>query len=159
MWDELFSQGQDLNVGPGSPNGIERIEAGLLSYGTDMDEHDNPLECGLGVFLDLDADIESLSLPILKATADKQSRQSIGIIFDQQVDLSPAANAIGGFDVFDGDQIVGEIRSQVWSFRYKKHLAMAIVDKAFLQDRSSIVIAGQTGQLHNLPFSQHALEN
>ena len=50
LWDELFEQGKDYNVRAGYPNGTERIEAGLLSYGSDMDEHDNPLECGLGVF-------------------------------------------------------------------------------------------------------------
>ena len=118
-----------------------------------------PWNVAWAFFLDLDADIESLSLPILKATAGKQSRQSIGIIFDQQVDLRPAANAIGGFDVLDGDQVVGEIRSQVWSFRYKKHLAMAIIDTAFLDGRSALEVAGQTGQLHNLPFCLQALES
>ncbi len=30
LWDELFAKGEDLNVGPGCPNLIERIESGLL---------------------------------------------------------------------------------------------------------------------------------
>lgn len=36
LWDALFEAGEDLNVRVGSPNLIERIEGGLLSYGSDM---------------------------------------------------------------------------------------------------------------------------
>ena len=158
LWDELFAQGEHLKVRPGCPNGIERIEAGLLSYGSDMTEQDNPFECGLDVFLDLDADIESLSLPALKAMADTQTRQLIGFIFDDPVDFPSVANTIGGFDVMDGKDLVGEIRSQTWSPRYKKHLAMAIVQKSWRADRSHVEIAGQQGRIVDLPFSQENLQ-
>ncbi len=36
----------------GCPNGIERIEGGLLSYGNDMTDDNTPHECGLGRFCD-----------------------------------------------------------------------------------------------------------
>lgn len=42
LWDTLFEKGQDLNVGHGTPNDIERIEAGLLSFGCDMDYRHSP---------------------------------------------------------------------------------------------------------------------
>ena len=32
---------------------IERIESGLLSYGNDIDNNDNPLECGLDKYVNL----------------------------------------------------------------------------------------------------------
>ncbi len=40
LWDELFEKGADLDVGPGCPNNIERIESGLMSFGNDMDYKD-----------------------------------------------------------------------------------------------------------------------
>ncbi|MEL6841504.1 MAG: dimethylsulfoniopropionate demethylase, partial [Pseudomonadota bacterium] len=36
LWHALFDAGKDLDVHAGCPNLIERIEAGLLSYGNDM---------------------------------------------------------------------------------------------------------------------------
>ena len=51
LWDSLFEAGKDLNVRAGCPNLIERTEAGLLSYGNDMDLSNTPFECGLGKFL------------------------------------------------------------------------------------------------------------
>ncbi|NND82654.1 MAG: dimethylsulfoniopropionate demethylase [Gammaproteobacteria bacterium] len=158
LWDALFAAGEDLNVRAGCPNGLERIEAGLLSYGSDMTDEDNALECGLGVFLNLDADVESLSLPALRAMADKQTRVHAGMLFDEPVDFASVANNIGGFDVLDGDECVGEVRSQIWSPRYKKHLAMGIVQKTWHEGRATVEIAGQQGRIVALPFSAEDLQ-
>ena len=46
LYDQLFEMGKEFNVKPGCPNLIERIESGLLSYGNDFDNNDNPFECG-----------------------------------------------------------------------------------------------------------------
>ena len=50
LWNALFEAGRDLDVRAGCPNGIERIEGGLLSYGNDMTRENTPHECGLGRF-------------------------------------------------------------------------------------------------------------
>ena len=60
LYDLLFEQGKEFNVKPGCPHLIERIEGALLSYGNDMDINDNPLECGLEKFVNLDTNIEFL---------------------------------------------------------------------------------------------------
>ena len=44
LYDKLFEEGKDLNVKWMSKL-IERIESGLLSYGNDFDNNDNPYEC------------------------------------------------------------------------------------------------------------------
>ncbi|GIS89252.1 MAG: hypothetical protein CM1200mP18_19620 [Gammaproteobacteria bacterium] len=53
LWDTLFEAGKGLDVRPGCPNLIERIEAGLLSYGNDMPINDTPFESGLGKYCNL----------------------------------------------------------------------------------------------------------
>jgi dimethylsulfoniopropionate demethylase len=159
LWDTLFSHGAELNVAAGCPNGIERIEAGLLSYGSDIDDSHTPLDCGLDSFLDLDADIESLSLPALRKKVGKQTVQLVGIVFDQPADLSENANSVGGFDVCHGQSIVGEIKSQTWSPRYAKHLCLAMMNVSFLDTNSCIEINGQQGKIHPLPFSKIVLES
>ena len=161
LWDELMEKGADLNVRAGTPNGIERIESGLLSFGNDMDEFDTPFECGLDSYLNLDADIASLSIEALRAKVGKQTRKLVGLAFDKPLsmdegDMQDSANHIGGFDIMQSDQRVGEIRSQIWSPRYEKWLAIAMLDLSFLNDNSSITINGQDSRFHPIPF---AIEN
>ena len=50
LWNALMEAGKDLDVFAGCPNGIERIEGGMLSYGNDMTSHNTPHEAGLGRF-------------------------------------------------------------------------------------------------------------
>ena len=50
LWDALMAAGQDLNVRAGCPNLIERIEGGLLSFGSDMTRENTPVEAGLAKF-------------------------------------------------------------------------------------------------------------
>ena len=159
LWDALFELGADLNVGPGSPHGVERVEGGLLSYGADMNESHTPLDCGLDAYLDFNADIDSLSLPTLRAMRGKQRQQLVGLIFSEPVDLTPVANLAGGFDVFDGANPIGEISSQVWSFRYRKHLAIAMLDKNFADENDSCWVAGCNASIVPFPFSKQALES
>jgi dimethylsulfoniopropionate demethylase len=156
LWDELFSLGKDLNVKAGCPNSIERMEAGLLSYGSDMNEFNNPFECGLDHYLDLDADIDSLSLPALVEMADKQTQKLVGMVFDQRMDFTEIANAEGGFNVSHDGQLIGEIRSQVWSPRYEKHLAFVMLERSYLCDNDSLEVCNQVGKLHAIPFEKEA---
>ena len=51
LWQALFDGGADMNVRAGCPNLIERVEAGLLSYGNDMTRENSPLECGLAKYV------------------------------------------------------------------------------------------------------------
>jgi dimethylsulfoniopropionate demethylase len=60
LYDEMFKVGKEFNVKPGCPNLIERIESALLSYGNDMDNNDNPLECGFEKYVNLENNINFL---------------------------------------------------------------------------------------------------
>lgn len=156
LWDELFTKGADLNVLAGCPNGNERLESGLLSYGNDMDEFDTPVECGLDSYINLDADIESLSLPALRARRHNKTRKLVGLAFDQAPNLAGSENQVGGFDIIVDGQLTGELRSQAWSFRYNKHLAFAMLPIAFIEDNTGIVVGGQESDFHSIPFDTKA---
>ena len=159
LWDTLFENGEDLNVGPGSPHSVERVEAGLLSYGADMDESHTPLDCGLDSYLDFDADIESLSLPALKQLRGQQPFKLMGLVFDGPRDLLPFRNREGGINILHGNEKVGEISSVVWSFRYKKHLAIAMFNREFAERNKVCDVAGTQAALHSVPFAQSVLES
>ena len=152
LWDELFEQGKDLNVRAGCPNSIERIESGLLSLGNDFDSSDNPFECGLDQYIKLDADIESLSLPALRAIAGKQTRQLVGLLFSQPMHF-------GDNKVTCNNKVVGEITSSAWSPRYNKHLAFAMMQRDYLDSQTSVEIDGISGSISDLPFSSQTLQS
>ena len=47
LWNKVKEAGQPLDIGPGCPNGMERVESGLLSWGGDTDWETNPFEVRL----------------------------------------------------------------------------------------------------------------
>lgn len=152
LWDDLFNKGQDLNVGPGCPNGIERVESGLLSLGNDMDYDTTPFECGLGQYVDLDANIDSLSLPALRQLVPQ--RQLKGLVINQACTISDSK-------VYLGDLCVGEITSQAYSPKYGVHLAFVLCSLSALG--TNLTLDAHTnlgilqGQLTTLPFNFDAL--
>ncbi len=150
LWDELFAQGQDLNVRAGGPNLIERIESGLLSYGNDMTQAHNPFECGLDTFIDLDADIESLSLEALRPLKDTHEHILTGLVFETPMTFER-------FEFEAGGRVVGDIRSQVWSPRHRLHLAMAMMKSDFVAAHDSVEIAGARARIVPLPFDFDAI--
>ena len=42
IWDIIWKAGKEFNIAPGCPNLIDRIEAGLMSYGNDFTKENNP---------------------------------------------------------------------------------------------------------------------
>jgi len=66
LWDTLFEAGEDLDVRAGCPNLIERIEGGLLSFGSDITMEHTPLEAGLEKYCHLDSDTGCLGLDALR---------------------------------------------------------------------------------------------
>ncbi|MCP4430568.1 MAG: dimethylsulfoniopropionate demethylase [Gammaproteobacteria bacterium] len=146
LWDELFRLGEDLNVGAGCPNLIERVESGLLSYGSDIDDSINPFECGLDTYIKLDADIEALSLDALRKIQGQHKKQLIGIIFHQ------AMNGLST-EVIVNEEKIGIVTSHCWSPRYRKHLAFAMMSREYLENHPTVQIDGFNAQICKLPFS------
>ena len=147
LWDELFDKGEDLNVGPGCPNLIERIESGLMSFGGDMGYDTTPFECGLDHYVDLEAGIESLSIEALRTR--KPKTKLMGLVIEKKVNLKDR-------QVFIGNKVLGEITSNVWSPRYSVHLAFAKCDLELLGNQQDKYIKTSSGeaavQITNLPF-------
>lgn len=145
LWDALFAVGEDLNVGPGGPNLIERIESGLLSYGNDINRFHNPFECGLDAFIDLDVDTGAMCLPALRAIRGNHVHQLMGLVWDEPMQITD-------FGIYDSERMVGDIRSQVWSPRHQKHLAMAMMKRDYLADHAPVTLEGKTAKIVDLPF-------
>ena len=129
LWDELFEKGVDLNVGPGCPNIIERIESGLLSFGSDMDFRHTPLQCGLKKYCHLDQDIDSLSIDALrKLDASGVPSQLMGLM---AVGLNEMPD---NKTIFLDSNPAGEVYSDCISPRYGAYLAFAELDSKSIEN-------------------------
>ncbi len=123
LWDELFAKGTDLNVGPGCPNLIERIESSLLSFGNDMDYRHSPLQCGLRKYCHFDQDLESLSIKALKQQDEQGAPSRLMGLMAIGLDEVTSNNL-----VFKTNEHVGDIFSDCISPRYGAYLAIAMLD-------------------------------
>jgi len=153
LYDHLFEIGKELNVKSGCPNLIERIEGALLSYGNDMDNNDNPLECGFDKFVNLDSDVIFLGKEKLKKIKlEGIKRKLMGVqIETKEISLS------GSLDIKDEkNTIIGELRSACYSPHFKKVIGIAMMEKSFCEVSQSVKIEINNntfnGKVCDLPF-------
>ena len=153
LYDYLFEKGKKYNVKPGCPNLIERIESGLLSYGNDIDNGDNPFECGFDKYVNIDSDVEFLGKEKLKKIKSEGiKRRLMGVEFDmKEISLSGSLNLMD-----EKGHIIGELRSACFSPFFKKVIGIAMMKKPFweVSQTVNIKINGNnlTGKVCDLPF-------
>ena len=153
LYDHLFEAGKEFNVKPGCPNLIERIESALLSFGNDMDNEDNPYECGFDKFINIDSNINFLGKEKLKKIKTEGIKKKLmGIKLDaKEISLS------GSLDLKDeNNNIIGELRSACYSPHFEKVIGIAMMKKPYWEVSQSVKaeINGNicNGNVCDLPF-------
>ena len=126
LWDAFFEAGKDLNVRAGCPNLIERIEGGLLSYGSDMTRQNTPVEAGLAKFCNSPDEYLGKAL-IEKQKRDGPDRIIRPISINGGDDLPHNAN---GWRVLSNNKQVGLIASATWSPDFQTNVAIGMIDRA-----------------------------
>ncbi|HAW17522.1 MAG TPA: hypothetical protein DCW89_04440, partial [Oceanospirillaceae bacterium] len=90
-----------------------------------------PFEIGLEKYINLDADIESLSLPALRLHTP--TKKLMGLVLEYHRSLSDV-------NVFVGDQKIGDIRSQAYSPRYMRRLAFVMCNLEALNGAKTVAV-------------------
>ena len=175
LYDELFEKGLDLDVRPGCPNLVERMESTLLSFGNDMDSRHTVLESGLENFTDLDDDIDSLSVDALrKERAAGVKRRIMGMVlpapngprrFAEQPFALHLGSSIGALhlmeDVPQQTLVQHCLGSQVYSPKYGVQLATAMIDEPLASEATCDVVMADgsvaTARICALPFQADVL--
>ena len=153
LYDELFESGKEFNVKPGCPNLIERIESALLSYGNDIDNNDNPLECGLDKYVNLDTNVNFLGKEKLKEIKKNGvTKKLMGVIIDaKDINVSKSINLID-----EKNLKIGELRSGVYSPYFKKVIGIAMLNKPHFKVSQTFKISINDsifeGKVCDLPF-------
>ena len=128
LYDQFFELGKEFNVKAGCPNLIERIESGLLSYGNDFDNNDNPFECGFEKYVNIEADINFLGKDKLKKIQkDGIKRRLMGVQIDiNKINLTKSLNIKD-----EKGNLIGDLRSACYSPHFKKSIGIAMINEPY----------------------------
>tara|TARA_A100000164_G_C21872503_1_gene755935 strand:+ start:239 stop:1348 length:1110 start_codon:yes stop_codon:yes gene_type:complete len=153
LYDKLFEVGGEFNVKPGCPNLVERIESSLLSWGNDIDIHDNPYECGFDKYVNLDTEIDFIGKEALKKIkAEGIKKKLMGVkINANEISVTGSMNLID-----ENNNIIGDLRSGSYNPMFKQVIGIAMVKKPYFEASQSfkIDINGNSfdGTVCDLPF-------
>tara|TARA_B100000029_G_scaffold373718_1_gene367976 strand:+ start:888 stop:1997 length:1110 start_codon:yes stop_codon:yes gene_type:complete len=153
LYDKLFEVGKEFNVKPGCPNLIERIESALLSYGNDIDNGDNPLECGLDKYVNLDTDAEFIGKEKLIEVKKKGIlRKLMGVKIEaKEINITKSIDLIN-----EQNSKIGELRSGIYSPNFRKVIGIAMLDKPYWEADQTFKISINDsifkGKVCDLPF-------
>ena len=125
LWDRVWEAGRPFGIGPGAPNLIERVESRLLSYASDMTMDNNPFECGLEAFCDLDKPAPFLGREALDRISREGVRRKLGGVVIEGAPIEPNTDE---WPVHAGGVLVGHVTTAVYSPRYERSIAMAMLD-------------------------------
>lgn len=142
LWDALFKAGEDLNVRPGCPNLIERIESGLLSYGNDMTMDNTPLECGLGKYCKPAEGLEHIGREALAVEAAQGPARQIRAISIAGEALSHART---GWPLTKNGARVGQVTSAAWSPDFQTNVSIGMVDAGYWDPGTELIVETPQG--------------
>ena len=153
LYDHFFAVGKEFNVKPGCPNIIERIESGLLSYGNDMDNNDNPYECGFEKYVNLDSNIDFLGKEALKKVKKEGIKKKLmGVKIE--IDQINLTDELKLHDTKNNE--IGYLRSAVFSPSLKKVVGIAMIKIDYCNDNQHFKVnlnnKTVSGRICNLPI-------
>jgi aminomethyltransferase len=165
MWNTMLDAGLKHNLKVIAPGHHRRIEAGILSYGQDIDIEVNPYECGQGWQVDLtkDAFIGKDSLAKIKANGVTHKLAGLKMGGDP---ITWYASDF--YHVFSGEQLVGYVTSAWYSPTQQSNIALAMLPVDLAAIGTSLEVALPTkysnsptvaATVEKTPFRQPAKGN
>lgn len=157
LWETIFEAGKKYNIRPGSPNLIERVEAGLLSYGNEMTLEDNPLECGLSQYCDFSNENDFIGKETLSSIANQGiQRQIRGIRF--RGEPMEACSIPWPVTSKKTKTVIGKITSGIYSPRLNTNIGLSMIKSDHWDPGTEVCVhtnknTSQDGFVCDLPFS------
>ena len=157
LWQLIWESGSSFNISPGCPNLIDRIEAGLLSYGNDFTRENNPLECNLEKYCTNASPHDFIGKITLEKIKTEGVNQKIrGIVFSGD----PCQSCAKPLPVYSNNNVkIGQITSGIYSPRLKKNIGLSMIKKDYWNVGNEVIIKTSDnkltkGTISSLPFSK-----
>ena len=146
LWDTLWEAGRAHNITPGCPNLIDRVEAGLLSYGNEMTRTNNPLECGMASYCQLDGSIDYIGRDALSAANQRGVERLIrGVVFDGT--RCPACAKPWPVTATSADgPCIGYVTTAIYSPRLQGNIGLSMIEKGYWEPGQAISVLSSDGK-------------
>ncbi|UCE24227.1 MAG: glycine cleavage system aminomethyltransferase GcvT, partial [Candidatus Zixiibacteriota bacterium] len=108
-------------IGLGARDSL-RLEMKMALYGNDIDETTSPVEAGLSWIVDFDKDFIGKDV-ILRHKQEKPRRRLVCL------ELEGRAFPRKGYDIHDGESVVGQLTSGIFSPSLQKPIALGYVPR------------------------------
>jgi dimethylsulfoniopropionate demethylase len=142
LWNALMEAGKSMDVHAGCPNAIERIEAGLLSYGNDMTDDNTPHECGLGRFCSTQTAIGCIGRDALLRVAAEGPVKQIRAI---SIAGDPVPVCDRYWPLFADGKVVGRVSSTAWSPDFDTNVAIGMVRMTHWDEGNELIVETPDG--------------
>lgn len=140
LWYHLLEVGEPYNLKVIAPGHIRRLEAGILSYGQDMDQETNPFQVGLGWQVDLTKENFVGKEALMRIQNEGVNRKLVGIKFGgEAIDWYPADYYLVYGE--NGTDLVGYVTSAFCSPNQGCNIGYAMLP-------ASLCTIGQQLQVH-----------
>jgi len=144
LWALVAEAGQPFGIGPGTPNYVERVESGLISYGADTDEATNPFELGLGKFIDIDQPNDFVGKQALHAIREAGiKRRFMGLLIDG-APFTRTNEAPWRLSWRNGED-AGYASAAAYSPRANTNIAVAMVNSEVIADAAPVIVHTDAG--------------
>merc|ERR1719510_2100431 len=124
MWYTMLEAGKKHNLRVIAPGHHRRIEAGILSFGADMDQETNPYECGLGWQVDLTKEAFIGKNALAKIKEKGVTHKLAGLKMGGEPITWYAADF---YHVFKNDELVGYVTSAWYSPTQESNIGYAML--------------------------------
>ena len=126
LWERLWRAGKPLGISAGAPITALRLEAGIFSHRTDMDERTNPFEMGLGWTVDLNSELGFMGEASLRALAENPP---VRLMRGAEIEGPPIwSGNQEPWPAYIGDHQVGTVTTCSYSPGFEKNLAFVMLD-------------------------------
>ena len=139
VWPHILEQGEEFNLRVIAPSHIRRLEAGILSYGQDMDIENNPFEVRLGWQVDLSKDDFVGKKALAKIKEERVQQRLVGL----KMGGEPISWYNESFylvkDSDSGDD-VGYVTSAFWSPSMGSNIAFAVMPRSHWRQGTGVKV-------------------
>lgn len=136
VWQELINAGKEYGLqacGLGARDTL-RLEKMYALYGNDIDENTNPLEAGLGWTVNLEKGDFIGREKLIEVKENCCQRKLVGFIITER------GMARHGYEIYSGEEKIGEVTSGSYSPSLAQSIGMAYVDREYSEPGSEIEI-------------------
>ena len=158
LWETILEAGKTVNIRPGSPNIIDRVEAGLLSYGNEMTVENTPLECNMDKFLDIYKEEDYIGKKVLLRQIKYGIKRRIKGIIYKGPRLPTITRPLQVFDT-NKKTIVGNLTSGAFSPFFKSNIGLGMINEGYWDNNKEILVnindqEFREGLIKDLPLIQ-----